>query len=175
MSNERPKQRKGAKATPTSAGILLYRVADEGVSVMLAHPGGPFFQCKDAGAWSIPKGLVNPDESPQDAARREFEEEVGWRPDGELHPLGEVRLKSGKRLIAFALRTHEAPARLCERFSPGVFTMEWPRGSGRLVEMPEVDRIAFFAIDAAREKINPAQQPLLDRLLDLEALRPGKR
>jgi predicted NUDIX family NTP pyrophosphohydrolase len=135
--------------------------------VMLAHPGGPFFQRKDAGAWTIPKGLMNADEPPEDAARREFEEEVGWRPEGELHPLGEVHLKSGKRVIAFALRTHEDPAQLYERFSPGVFTMEWPRGSGKLVELPEVDRIEFFALDAAREKINPAQAPLLDRLVEL--------
>jgi predicted NUDIX family NTP pyrophosphohydrolase len=167
LSNDRSKRREGARSTPRSAGILLYRVGEEGVSVMLAHPGGPFFQRKDAGAWSIPKGLINADEPPQEAARREFEEEVGWRPEGELHPLGEVRLKSGKRVIAFALRTQEHPAQLYERFSPGVFTMEWPRGSGQLVELPEVDRIEFFAIDAAREKLNPAQQPLLDRLLEL--------
>jgi predicted NUDIX family NTP pyrophosphohydrolase len=134
---------------------------------MLAHPGGPFFQRKDAGAWTIPKGLLNADEPPEEAARREFEEEVGWRLEGELHPLGEVRMKSGKRLIAFALRTHEDPAELQEKFSPGVFTMELPRGSGRFVETPEVDRIEFFALDAARKKINPAQAPLLDRLLEL--------
>jgi predicted NUDIX family NTP pyrophosphohydrolase len=166
LSNDRPKRREGARSTPASAGILLYRVGDDGVSVMLAHPGGPFFQRKDVGAWTIPKGLVKADEPPQDAARREFEEEVGWRPEGELHPLGEVRLKSGKRVTAFALRTREHPAQLYERFSPGVFAMEWPRGSGQLVELPEVDRIEFFAIDAAREKLNPAQQPLLDRLLE---------
>jgi predicted NUDIX family NTP pyrophosphohydrolase len=134
---------------------------------MLAHPGGPFFQRKDLGAWTIPKGLLSAGESPTEAALREFEEEVGWRPDGHLQPLGEVRLKSGKRVIAFAVQTSEEPARLYERFSPGIFALEWPRGSGRLMEMPEVDRIEFFTIDVAREKINSAQQPLLDRLLDL--------
>ena len=161
------KRRAFAKPTPTSAGILLYRRGEVGVSVLLAHPGGPYFRNKDMGAWTIPKGLINADESPEDAARREFEEEVGWRPEGELQPLGEVRLRSGKRVIAFALQTQDDAAVLYERFAPGAFKMEWPRGSGRFVEMPEVDRIEFLSIDAAREKINPAQQPLLERLLNL--------
>jgi predicted NUDIX family NTP pyrophosphohydrolase len=148
-----------------SAGILLYRRDADGASVLLAHPGGPFFRNKDVGAWTIPKGLIDADESPEDAARREFEEEAGWRPEGDLQPLGEVRLKSGKRLIVFAVQTLEDAAAICARFAPGSFKMEWPRGSGRVVEMPEVDRIEFFSIAAAREKINPAQEALLDRLL----------
>jgi len=148
-----------------SAGILLYRETAGDKRVLLAHPGGPFFARKDAGAWTIPKGLVDPGEDFADAALREFEEELGWRPAGDLAPLGEVKLKSGKRVIAFALRTAESEEELLAHFSPGKFSMEWPRGSGRLVEFPEVDRIAFFAVEPAHSAINPAQAPLLERLL----------
>jgi predicted NUDIX family NTP pyrophosphohydrolase len=150
-----------------SAGILLYREAAEAKRVLLAHPGGPFFARKDAGAWTIPKGLVDPGEDLADAALREFEEELGWRPAGDLAPLGEVKLKSGKRVVAFALRAAESEQEMLAQFSPGKFSMEWPRGSGRSVEFPEVDRIAFFAVEAARSAINPAQAPLLERLCKL--------
>jgi predicted NUDIX family NTP pyrophosphohydrolase len=119
---------------PTSAGVLLFRQAPGTLRVLLAHPGGPYFSNKDAGAWSIPKGLVNPDENLADAARREFEEELGWRPDGELLPLGEVRLRSGKRLVAFALHCDDSEETLLAKFRPGTFTMEWPPRSGRTSE-----------------------------------------
>jgi predicted NUDIX family NTP pyrophosphohydrolase len=144
-------------------------MSPHGLSVLLAHPGGPFFIHKDAGSWTIPKGLADPGEAMADAARREFEEEVGWRPAGDLTPLGEVKLRSGKRVIAFALQSDEPPEISLARFSPGLFAMEWPRGSQRLREFPEVDRIEFFSIDAARRKISPAQEPLLDRLIALHA------
>ena len=150
-----------------SAGILLYRLSEHGPRVLLAHPGGPLFAGKDLGAWSIPKGLVEADEEPEAAARREFAEEVGWKPDGELQPLGEVTLKSGKRVIAFALETCESEDDLLARFSPGTFQMEWPPRSGRLTTFPEIDRIEFFTLDAARQRLNPAQVPLADRLAEL--------
>jgi predicted NUDIX family NTP pyrophosphohydrolase len=149
--------------------VLLYRVDADAISVLLGHPGGPFFGAKDAGAWTVPKGLVHPGEDLADAAVREFAEEAGWRPAGQLHALGEVRLRSGKRVAAFALRTHERPADLLDRFAPGVFSMEWPPRSGRMQEFPEIDRIDFFPLALAHEKINPAQRPFLDRLLDVAA------
>jgi predicted NUDIX family NTP pyrophosphohydrolase len=167
VSKQRQDDMPAAKATPTSAGILLYHASPDGLQVLLAHPGGPYFTRKDIGAWTIPKGLINADESPADAARREFEEEVGWAPEGDLQSLGEVRLKSGKRVVAFAIEATSAPAEILARFSPGKFTMEWPRGSGRIAEFPEVDAIDFLPLKVAREKINPAQRPLLDRLLEL--------
>jgi predicted NUDIX family NTP pyrophosphohydrolase len=157
----------GARIGPVSAGILLYHQSEREISVLLAHPGGPFFARKDAGAWTMPKGLINPDESPEVAAMREFEEELGWRPVGELLPLGEVRLKSGKRVIAFAIASREPRQSLLGRFAPGTFEMEWPRGSGRTVQFPEVDRIAFYSIHDALTAINPSQAPLLDRLRTL--------
>jgi predicted NUDIX family NTP pyrophosphohydrolase len=160
--------RRSEKAEPThgnvSAGILLYRSTADGLRVLLAHPGGPFFAKKDEGAWSIPKGLIEPGEDPAAAALREFQEELGWRPAGNLHPLGEVRLKSGKRVIAFALASDESEATMLPQFSPGLFQMEWPPRSGRSAEFPEVDRIAFFTADEAARKLNPAQAALLDRL-----------
>ena len=149
---------------PLSAGLLLYHVDGATIEALLGHPGGPFFSKKDTGAWTIPKGLVEPGEDLAEAARREFAEEVGWRPEGELEPLGEVRLKSGKRVVGFALRTEEPPATLLARFSPGQFRLEWPPRSGRYEEFPEIDRANFFPLALARDKINPAQAAFLDRL-----------
>jgi predicted NUDIX family NTP pyrophosphohydrolase len=152
------------KPAPLSAGLLLYRVDDAGPSVLLGHPGGPFFRNKDFGAWSIPKGLVNDDEDLEAAAQREFEEEVGWRPVGQFEPLGEVRLRSGKRVVAFALRSDQSEEELLARFSPGQFTMEWPPRSGVQQSFPEIDRVAFFSLAAAHERINPGQTPFISRL-----------
>jgi len=162
---ERPRQ--------LSAGILLYRGTIDSLRVLLAYPGGPYFvnsdgsSKKDAGAWTIPKGLVEPNEEPEHTARREFTEEVGWQPTGNLEPLGEIRLRSGKRVIAFAVECHAAEEELLGKFTPGKFTMEWPPHSGKLSEFPEVDRIEFFSLAAARGKINERQAPLLDRLVEL--------
>ncbi len=147
-----------------SAGILLYHHSGNAIRVLLAHPGGPYFANKDGGAWSIPKGLVGAGEDLAAAALREFKEEVGWRPSGELVPLGEVTLRSGKRVTAFALRTTDDEAQLTAQFQPGTFTMEWPPRSGQTAQFPEIDRIAFFSLDEAREKINAGQLPLLARL-----------
>jgi predicted NUDIX family NTP pyrophosphohydrolase len=153
------------KADRRSAGIVLYREAPEGLEVLLVHPGGPFWARKDAGVWSIPKGEYEPDDDPLSAARREFEEELGSAPpDAEPLDLGEVRQKSGKLVRAWALAGDlDATA----AFS-NTFTVEWPPRSGQMREFPEVDRAEWFAVAAAREKINPAQAAFLDRLVEAE-------
>jgi predicted NUDIX family NTP pyrophosphohydrolase len=151
-------------AAKVSAGLLVYRrPSPASVEVFIVHPGGPFFAKKDAGAWSIPKGLLDEDEDPVACARREFEEEVGQpAPAGPLLDLGEIRLKSGKRVHGFAGEGEVDPAAL----KSNTFTMQWPPRSGREVSFPEVDRGEWFSPDAARVKLNPAQGPLIDRLLD---------
>lgn len=147
-----------------SAGILLYRTSGGSTEVLLGHMGGPFWQRKDAGAWSIPKGEYTDDEQPEAAARREFTEELGLPvPPGELQPLGEVKQSGGKVVTAWALRGDVDPAAVV----PGMFQLEWPPRSGRLQDFPEVDRVEWFAVEAAREKIVAGQRPLLDRLTEL--------
>jgi predicted NUDIX family NTP pyrophosphohydrolase len=153
-----------ARTTPHSAGILLYRVEGAALRVLLGHPGGPFFAKKDAEAWTIPKGLLDPNEPPEVAALREFGEELGWQPQGPLVPLGEIRMKSGKRVTAFAVRDDAPEAEQLDRFQPGEFELEWPPHSGRWQAFPEIDRIAFYELQEAREKIIPAQAALLSRL-----------
>ncbi len=141
-----------------SAGIILCR----GGAVLLVHPGGPFWANKDAGAWSIPKGEVQPGEDPRARARVEFEEELGTTlpPGAELRELGQVKQKGGKVVIAFA-----ADGDLdADAITSNTFEIEWPPRSGRRATFPEVDRAAWFEIDAARAKINPAQAAFLDRL-----------
>ena len=146
-----------------SAGILLHRGRGPDLEVLLVHPGGPVWARRDAGVWSIPKGEYGEDEDPLQAARREFTEELGSpAPDGQPLELGEIRQKSGKRVIAWAL-----PGDLdTERITSNTFTMQWPPRSGRLQEFPEVDRAQWFGLDEAREKLNPAQVALLDRLAE---------
>jgi len=141
-----------------SAGILLHR----GGEVLLVHPGGPFWAKKDAGAWSIPKGEYEEGDDPRAAALREFEEELGSAlPAGtELVELGTVKLKSGKRITAFAAEGDLD----AETISSNTFEMEWPPRSGRMQAFPEVDRAGWFSIEEAREKLNPAQAEFLVRL-----------
>jgi predicted NUDIX family NTP pyrophosphohydrolase len=147
-----------------SAGIVLYRRSAEGLEVLLGHMGGPFWARKDAGAWSIPKGECEPDEESLAAARREFQEELGLpAPDGDLVELGEVRQSGGKVVTAWALAGDLDPADVV----PGTFEMEWPRGSGKLKEFPEIDRAAWFDLATAEEKIVAGQRPLLGRLAEL--------
>lgn len=140
----------------------MFRRADAGIEVLLGHMGGPFWARKDAGAWSIPKGEYDADEPPQAAARREFAEELGMAPpDGPLIELGEVRQAGGKTVSAWAVEGELDPADVV----PGTFRLDWPRGSGRMQEFPEVDRVAWFDLDSARAKLVSAQRDLLDRLV----------
>jgi predicted NUDIX family NTP pyrophosphohydrolase len=149
----------------TSAGLLLFRKTHTGPQVFLAHPGGPFWQRRDAGAWTIPKGNINPGEAPLEAARREFEEETGLVPGGPYLELGSVKQKGGKVVHAWACEGDADPGAVTSNST----TMEWPRGSGRLLTFPEVDRCAWFDMGIARDRINPAQRELLDRLEPLIA------
>jgi predicted NUDIX family NTP pyrophosphohydrolase len=146
-----------------SAGLLMYRRASDGaIELFLAHPGGPFFKNKDAGAWTIPKGELEPNEEPLDCARREFEEETGMRPDASDYlALGEIKQRGGKRVEAWAFEGDWQ-----ERTLRGnQFEIEWPPRSGRRQSFPEIDRAEFFSLEVAREKINPAQIELIDRLV----------
>lgn len=148
-----------------SAGLLCYRRDAVGaIEVLLAHPGGPFFRNKDAGAWSIPKGLANEGEELLAAARREFTEEVGWTTDAgdAFMALESVRMKSGKTVHAWAFASRQ-PGRP-ELPGTSVVTLQWPPKSGRELTFPEIDRAEFFSLPAAREKIIPVQQPFLTRL-----------
>jgi predicted NUDIX family NTP pyrophosphohydrolase len=147
-----------------SAGLLLHRGRGEDLEVLLVHPGGPAWANRDAGAWSVPKGEYLDGEDPLAAARREFEEELGTPPpEGEAADLGEIRQKSGKRVHAWALTGDLDTTQV----HSNTFMFEWPPRTGKMIEIPEVDRAEWFGLKAAREKINPAQVSLLDRLEQL--------
>lgn len=149
-----------------SAGILLYRrAAGDALEVLLVHPGGPFWARRDAGAWSIPKGEYVPEtEDALAAARREFQEELGSAPaaavGADTLDLGQVVQKNGKRVRAFALEGDLDPTTI----TSNTFPLEWPPRSGRIRKFPEIDRAEWFGLEVAREKLIPAQTPLLDRL-----------
>lgn len=149
----------------TSAGLLLYRISASGaVEVLLAHPGGPFWARRDAGAWSVPKGEYGPGEDALATAYREFVEETGLPPPaGEAVCLGEVRQAGGKRVTVWALAGDLDPSGA----SSNTFELEWPRGSGRMSRFPEVDRVEWVPLAVARSKLVKGQVPFLDRLLDL--------
>lgn len=138
----------------------MYRRQGGIIQVFLVHPGGPFWAGKDSGAWSIPKGLIDPDEEPVAAALREFEEETGFKVTGHLIPLTPVKMKSGKVIQAWAVEGDCDPSAL----RSNTFSMEWPPHSGRLQEFPEVDRAAWFDMKEAKEKINQGQVGFLDEL-----------
>jgi predicted NUDIX family NTP pyrophosphohydrolase len=149
-----------------SAGLLLFHPTDDGLEVLLGHMGGPFFARRDTGAWTVPKGEYEPDEPAWEAARREFQEELGLPPpDGEAIDLGEVRQTNGKIVTAWAVRADLDPAAIV----PGTFRMEWPPRSGELQEFPELDRVAWFGLDRARAVIVKAQAAFLDRLAEHSA------
>jgi predicted NUDIX family NTP pyrophosphohydrolase len=140
---------------------VVFRRADAGPEVLLGHMGGPFWARKDAGAWSIPKGEYGADEEPLAAARREFTEEFGLPPpDGTPLELGEVRQAGGKLVTAWAVEGDLDPAAI----TPGTFELEWPPRSGRRRAFPEVDRVAWFELAQAHERIVTGQRELLDRL-----------
>jgi predicted NUDIX family NTP pyrophosphohydrolase len=143
-----------------SAGILMWRRGVGGIDVLLGHFGGPLWAKRDAGAWAIPKGLVEPGETLEACARREFEEELGAKPEGPLVPLGRIRQKGGKEVEAFALEGELDPAAIVSNS----FTLEWPPKSGRFQTWPEIDRAAWFALAEAHAKILPSQAALIDLL-----------
>jgi predicted NUDIX family NTP pyrophosphohydrolase len=144
-----------------SAGLLMYRRAASGIEVLLVHPGGPFWAKKDLGAWSIPKGEYQDDESPLDAARREFQEETGFPVSGTLIDLGTITQTSGKLVTSWAFEGDCDPTAIvtntCE--------IEWPPRSNHYIKVPDVDRAAWFSVQEASAKLAPKQVPFLSRLL----------
>ncbi|ASU77446.1 NUDIX domain-containing protein [Actinopolyspora erythraea] len=155
----------------TSAGILVYRRREGGAEVLLGHMGGPVWRHRDEGAWSVPKGEYDPEETAWEAARREFREELGVDPpDGRFESLGSARQSGGKLVTVWAVPGQLDPGSVV----PGTFEMEWPRGSGRIREFPEIDRVAWFDLEQAYRGILPAQRVFLDRLADLLEADPGE-
>lgn len=140
-----------------SAGLLLYRRGEGAWQVLLVHPGGPFFAKKDVGAWTIPKGEPLPEEELLAAARREFQEETGFSPNGPFLPLSPIKQKGGKLVHAWAV---EGDFDVAELHSNS-FSIEWPPRTGRQQNFPEIDRAEFFTLAEASEKINPGQVALL--------------
>lgn len=148
----------------TSAGLVVFRVREGVLQMLLGHMGGPYWARKDDGAWSIPKGELDEGEDPLAGARREYTEELGLPPpDGPVIELGEIRQRAGKRLVAFAVEGDVDAAQL----DPGTFEMEWPPRSGRRQSFPEIDRVEWFDLAAARRKLVGGQAGLLDRLVAL--------
>ena len=153
--------RQAPKRSAQSAGLILYRYREGRLEVLLVHPGGPFWQKRDDGAWSIPKGEIAENEVGIDVARREFQEELGVAaPDGEPKSLGAVRQSGGKVVHAWAL----AGDLDVTKTTSNTFEIEWPPRSGKMQAFPEVDRAEWFDIDTARRKLLPAQGAFIDRL-----------
>jgi predicted NUDIX family NTP pyrophosphohydrolase len=150
-----------SKTKKTSAGILLYRLSDDGPEVFLVHPGGPFWAKKDEGAWSVPKGLFEAGEDPLDAAKREFREETGFDITGNFIELTPLRQPSGKVVYAWAVEGNIDATSI----KSNMFSMEWPPKSGKEQEFPEVDKGGWFNIAQAREKLLPGQRGFLEQLL----------
>ena len=146
-----------------SAGLLMYRHKSRRLEFLLVHPGGPLYAKRDEGVWSIPKGEVEPGNDEFSTAKREFEEETGLTPRGDFLFVGEIKQKGGKIVRAWAFEGDCDPALI----RSNTFRMEWPPHSGRIQEFPEVDRGAFFELEEAKRKINPAQVGLLLELAKL--------
>ena len=144
-----------------SAGLLMFS-RKNGLKVFLVHPGGPFFRNKDDGFWGIPKGLIEGEEVHLETAEREFEEETGIHPSGEFIPIGQVTQKTGKIVHAWAF---EVPDDAPVKINSNTCDIEWPPKSGKRITIPEVDKGAFFSIEEAKIKMNPAQHDFLNRLL----------
>jgi predicted NUDIX family NTP pyrophosphohydrolase len=147
-------------AQKESAGLLLFRRPQGKLEVLLGHPGGPYWTGRHEGAWTIPKGGIHPGEDPLQTAIREFTEETSFVPAGPFLSLGQITQRSGKLVYAWAFEGDCDPARVSSIRT----TTEWPPRSGRIIEIPEIDRVAFFSVDDARRVINVAQAELLDRL-----------
>jgi predicted NUDIX family NTP pyrophosphohydrolase len=150
-------------AKKQSAGILLYRLKATGLEVFLVHPGGPFWKKKDAASWTIPKGEFTDEEEALQAAIREFNEETSFTPNGPFLPLDSIRQKAGKIVYAWAAAGDLVPALM----KSNTVSLEWPPRSGKKIRFAEVDKGEWFNLAAARQKINPAQEPFLDRLMKL--------
>ena len=145
-----------------SAGLIIYRRRNSEFEVFLVHPGGPFWSKKDLGAWSIPKGEYVAGEEPLDVAKREFEEETGFVPEGNFIELGDLKQPSGKIVNAWAFEGDCDP----EKLKSNTFMLEWPPRSGRQIEVPEVDRGCWYSIEDARLRLLPGQPAFLERLLE---------
>jgi len=154
-----------------SAGLLMYRRTQREPEVLLIHPGGPYWIRKDDGSWSIPKGLYEPGENPLDAAKREFEEETGRKPDGDFSELGTFKQLGGKLISAWAF---EGDFDLAS-FRSNLFSLEWPPRSGRFGQFPEADRAGWFTPAKAVRKLSRGQRPILDALLASLQTAPGRR
>jgi|SRR5271170_6998264 len=146
-----------------SAGLLMYRLRDRSLELFLVHPGGPFWAKKDLGAWSIPKGEYAEGESPLEAARREFTEETGFTAEGDFFDLGTIKQAGGKLVSVWAVEGDCDLAKL----RSNLCLIEWPPRSGRQIEIPEVDRGAWFGVDEARQRILKSQAPIIDLLIEL--------
>jgi predicted NUDIX family NTP pyrophosphohydrolase len=146
-----------------SGGILLFRYRDDRLEVLLVHPGGPFWVKKDDGSWSIPKGLFEEEESPLDAAKREFKEETNFEAEGEFIELGEQKQPSRKIVHAWALKMDLDETKVVSN----KFSLEWPKRSGVIREYPEIDRAGWFDIDQARKKIQKGQLGFIDRIQEV--------
>lgn len=150
---------------------MLYRGARDGLEVFLVHPGGPLWAGRDDGAWSIPKGEFDEGEDALEAAKREFGEETGLSVAGPFQPLEPVRQPSGKLVYAWAARSDADAGAI----KSNTFAMEWPKGSGRTLEFPEVDRAGWFPVAGARRKLLKGQVPFVDQLQRYLSLRPRRR
>ena len=149
-----------------SAGTLMYRFREGSLEVFLVHPGGPLWQKRDSGAWSIPKGEIDEGGDPLETARREFHEETGFEIEGDLMPLAPIKQSGGKRVYAWAVEGDCDP----DQIRSNLFAMEWPPRSGKQAEFPEVDRAAWYSIAEARDKLVSGQRGLLDQLVALLGL-----
>ena len=144
-----------------SAGILCYKFSGKQLFVFLIHPGGPFFAKKDLGAWSIPKGEINENENPLDAAKREFKEETSFDVGGNFIELKPVKQNSGKIVHAWALQAELDASKMQSNF----FGLEWPPNSGKILQFPEADKAAWFTVEEAKKKILKGQLPIIDELV----------
>lgn len=146
-----------------SAGILAYRKVENTIELFLVHPGGPFWKNKDIHGWSIPKGEFNDNENPVDAALREFHEETGYRVSGELTALRPVKQPGGKIVHVWAVEADFD----ADKVTSNTFSLEWPPGSGKLMDFPEIDRAGWFSAETAIQKIHKGQMPFIEQLVEV--------